>query len=180
MITFVIGNGPSNIRWRGIKMHPSIGCNYGIKDFDLDHLVCVDRMAVHAVRQLPTNANTKYWCKRSPLELPPGWNHCDPAGIDSGSMALKLASTLYPDNEIIVIGFDGVLGYTNDNAYEYDFRQGYKTKEHTRLQHRQAVIDLLPDLPTTKFVGYTKDQELEVINYDEALAKAITQSRSVS
>ena len=172
MITWVIGNGPSSVRWRGVDLHPSIGCNYGIKDFDLDHLVCVDRMAVHAVRKLPVKPNTVYWCKTSPLETPEGWRECEAVGIDSGSMAIKLAHDLYPENRIIVIGFDGVLGITNDNAYNYEFRKGYRTKEHTRLRHRSAVIEISKDLPI-QFVGNKPDPELEVIDRDTAFSQII-------
>jgi len=174
MITWVIGNGPSNRRWHGVKMHPSIGCNYGIKDFDLDHLVCVDRMAVHAVSKLPKKPNTTYWCKQSPLETPKGWQECEPVGMDSGSTAIKLAHTLYPQNQIIAIGFDGVLNQSNENAYTYHFRNNPTTTEKTRLKHRGAILELIKTLPNTRFVGNQPDPELEVITYDQAFKIAIT------
>ena len=179
MITCVIGNGISNRKWHGVKLHPSIGCNFGIKDFDLDHLVCIDRMAVHEVNKLGLKSNTKYWCKETPLETPKGWHDCAPAGIDSGSKAIKLAAQLYPKNEIICIGFYGVIENSNDNAYQYPFRQTHRTPERIRKKHKHAIIDLLPKLPRIRFVGNQQDEQLEVITYDHALKKAITQSRSI-
>lgn len=174
MITWVIGNGPSNRRWHGTALHPSIGCNYAVKDFDVDHLVCVDRMAVHAVRKLPKKPNTTYWCKQSVLETPDGWQECEAAGMDSGSTAIKLAHTLYPQNQIIAIGFDGVLNQSNENAYSYHFRKSPITPEKTRLKHRAAILQLIETLPNTRFVGNTQDPELEVITYDQAFKIAIT------
>lgn len=173
MITWVIGNGISSQQWRGVKLHPSIGCNYGIKDFELDHLVCVDRIAVHAVSNLPRSQSTKYWCKESVLETPKGWNDCEAAGMDSGSTAIKLAHTLYPQNSIIAIGFDGVLGGDNSNSYTYHFRKNKQTSQRIRLKHRRAIIDLLSEIPNIKFVGNTTDDELEVITYDQAFKIAV-------
>jgi len=175
MITWVIGNGPSNRKWHGVKLHPSVGCNYGIKDFELDHLVCVDRMAVHAVSKLPKKPNTTYWCKQSSLETPDGWQDCEPAGMDSGSTAIKLAHTLYPHNQIIAIGFDGVLNQSNENAYTYYFRTNPTTTEKTRLKHRAAILELIKTLPSIRFVGNTTDPQLEVITHDQAFEIANTQ-----
>jgi|DEB0MinimDraft_6_1074348.scaffolds.fasta_scaffold04141_5 hypothetical protein len=180
MITWVIGNGISHRRWYDIPLHPSIGCNMGIRHFDLDHVVCVDRLAVHEISKLKAKPNTTYWCKESPLETPEGWKKCEAAGIDSGSTALKLAAKLYPNNEIIVIGFDGVLGQSNENAYNYHFRPSNITPERIRKKHRKAVIDLLPDLPPTRFVGIQDDPELEIIRYDKAFEIAIKTSREIS
>lgn len=179
MITWVLGNGTSHRKWYGVKLSPSIGCNLAIKDFDLDHLVCVDRMAVVEVRRLKPKPRTTYWCKRSPLPVPENWQECEPAGIDSGSTAIKLAKDLYPDNEIICIGFDGVLGYSNDNAYSYHFRQK-PTPERIRHKHRQAILNLLPECKSIRFVSIQKDPELETISYDQAFRIAQTQNRSLS
>lgn len=178
MYTFVIGNGPSSLKWRGIDLYPSIGCNLAIEHWDLDHVVCADRFAVVEIRKLPIKPNTRYWLKDSPLETPPNWHDYQFPGIDSGSAALKLSGELY-SNEIIVIGFDGVLGLDNGNTYSYKFRP-YPTKEHTREKHRKSVIQLLPNLPRVRFVSEQPHQSLETINYDQALKIAITQSRKLS
>jgi len=172
---FVLGNGPSSRRFRGIRLQPSIGCNYAIRDWDLNHLVCADRLAVHAIRQLPPNSNTRYWVKASILETPPGWEDLEFPGIDSGSAALSLAGNLYPEQEIIAIGFDGVLGFDNGNTYTYDFRPNPDPSK-IRDRHRQAVISVSKQL-NVKFASYKPDPELETINYDRALKIAITQSR---
>lgn len=176
--TFVLGNAPSQKRFQSIRMQPSIGCNFGIKDHNLTHLVVADRIAVHEVRKLPVNSETKYWCKASPLETPPGWHDLEFPGLDSGSAALALAAELYPDNEIIAIGFDGVLGLDNGNAYEYRFRPNPKP-EQIRHRHRETVEQIYPNLPRTRFVSYQRDPVLETISYDQALKIALTQSRSV-
>ena len=170
MIVWVIGNGPSSVHWRGRDLHPSIGCNFGIKDFDLDHVVCVDRMAVHAVTKLGLKPNTTYWCKESTLETPKGWQECEAAGIDSGSTAIKLAHRLYPDAMIVVIGFDGVLIDDNTNVYNYSFRKNTGTTKRIREKHRQAVLDLLPEIEKICFVGNTLDSHMEVISNDQAFA----------
>ena len=177
--TFVVGNGTSNRRWKGVKLTPSIGCNLGIKDWDFDHLICADRMAVAEIRKLPNKPNTNYWLKKSTLEVPPGWNEMEFPGIDSGSAALKLAAIRYPNNPIIVIGFDGVLNISNENAYTYPFRKA-PTAPAIRERHRQSVLDLLDELPPVQFVSFDKDPELETICYDHAFKIAITQSRSLS
>jgi len=170
MIVWVIGNGPSSVAWRDRDLHPSIGCNYAIKDFDLDHLVCVDRMAVNAVTKLGLNPNTTYWCKQSLLQTPAGWKECETAGIDSGSTAIKLAHKLYPDAMIVVIGFDGVMMNNNTNVYDYHFRKNTGTTQKIRQKHRQAVLDLLPSIKNIRFVGNTLDSHMEVISNDQAFA----------
>lgn len=172
---FVLGNGPSSRRFQGIRLQPSIGCNYAIKDWQLNHLVCADRLAVHAIRQLDTNPNTTYWVKASSLETPEGWQDLEFPGIDSGSAALQLAGTLYPDHPIIAIGFDGVLGFDNGNTYTYDFRPNPDPSK-IRHRHRAAVIEVAARYPI-KFASYKTDPELETISYDQALKIAITQSR---
>jgi len=179
MYSFVIGNGPSSARWLGVKLCPSIGCNLAIKDFDLTHLVCVDRLAMVEIRRLPQKLSTTYWCKKSVLETPEGWNEFVIPGIDSGSAALSLSAELYPENPIIAIGFDGILGLDNGNRYQYHFRPK-PTSEEIRNRHLQTVLDLLPKIPPLKFVSYQKHQQLETISYDRALEIAITQSRKLS
>jgi len=178
MYTFVVGNGPSAGKWLGVKLIPSIGCNIAIKDFDLTHLVCVDRLAMVEIRKLKPKLNTTYWCKKTVLEVPPGWNEFEIPGIDSGSAALHLAAELYPENEIIAIGFDGVLGLDNCNRYQYHFRPK-PTPDAIRQRHLQTVLDILPNIPRVQFVSYQKHELLETIAYDQALKIAITQSRKL-
>ena len=175
MYTFVLGNGPSVLDWLGVKLTPSIGCNIAINDWDLDHVVCVDRLAVVEVRRQQPKHNTTYWIKKSPLETPPSWREFEIPGIDSGSAALNLAGQLYPENSIIAIGFDGTLGVDNSNAYEYHFRHR-PTPETIRQQHRQTVVDLLPNLPPVYFVHNQPHSYLETMSYDRAFEIAIAQS----
>ena len=179
MITWVIGNGPSNKLWHGVDLKPCIGCNLAIKDFDLDHLVVVDRIAMHEINKLPRSPKTKYWCKRGVLPTPKGWHGCDPAGIDSGSTAIKLAAKLYKMSTIYCIGFDGVLGSDNSNAYTYQFRPK-PTPERIRERHRQAIYDLLPEIPNIVFVYDHKHPRLETTSYDDAFKEAQAQSRIIS
>jgi len=179
MITWVIGNAPSNRRWHGVDLHPSIGCNLAIKDFALDHLVVVDRVAMHEINKLPRNPKTQYWCKSTVLPAPEGWTKTEPAGVDSGSTAIKLAAKLYPMSKIYCIGFDGVLGTDNSNAYSYRFRPK-PTPDSIREKHRQAIYDLLPEIPNIVFVHDHKHPRLETTSYDEAFKEAQAQSRIIS
>lgn len=179
MIVWVIGNAPSNRRWHGADLHPSIGCNLAIKDFDLDHLVVVDRVAMHEINKLQRSPKTKYWCKLGVLPVPEGWHGCEAAGIDSGSTAIKLAAELYPDHRIYCIGFDGVLGSDNSNAYSYRFRPK-PTPKRVRQRHEQAIYDLLETIPNIVFVHDQQHPRLETTSYDEAFQKAQAQSRIIS
>lgn len=172
---FVFGNGPSNRQWLDITPHPSIGCNVAIRDWAFDHVVAVDRMAVALIRLEPARQNTQYWCKESSLELPPGWRQFRIPGIDSGSAAIYLATVLYPDSEIIAIGFDGILGGDNTTVYHYPFRINTQAPERIRLRHRLSCVELSRK-HAIKFVWHEPDEQLRTIDYDTARAIAETQS----
>lgn len=176
---FIIGNAPSQRRFYGIKTHPMIGCNLSIRDFDLDHCVAIDRLAVHEIRkQGLMRDGVEYWCKTSSLELPPGWREFDVPGMDSGSAAIQLAKNLYPGQPIICVGFDGILGIDNSNAYQYPFRP-HPTTERIREKHRRSVIEIAQTCDV-QFVSIQPHEQLETIHYEDAARIAHWQSRKVS
>lgn len=169
MTVWIVGNGPSSLRWRNRILHPSIGCNLGVEHWDFDHVVCADRMAVHVVSKLPRRPRTTYWCKASSLPTPDGWRDLEFPGIDSGSAAIQLAKLLYPLDTIVVIGFDGVLNQDNSNTYHYHFRPK-PTPERIRHRHRQSVVEVAKDC-AVYFVSEQPDPQLETITHDQALEK---------
>lgn len=174
MAVFVFGNAPSIQQWNGFTPHPSIGCNFAIRDFDFDHLVAVDRMTIASIRGWIPRPNTRYWCKTSVLETPEGWTAFDIPGIDSGSAALQLAINLYPGERIIAVGFDGVLGGENRTNYHYPFRQTDQPAEAIRKRHRLTVVELSRQADI-EFVYEELDRELKTISYDTARRIAETQ-----
>lgn len=179
MITLVIGNGPSSAAWIDLPRYtPTIGCNFAVKDFSLDHLVCVDRLAVHEVRKLSIPQYTKCWVKTSPLETPPGWSEFDIPGIDSGSAAIKLAGHLY-EHTIFAVGFDGVLNNDNSNRYTYPYRN-QRTPKNSRDRHRAACVEIHNQLGRVVFVNDTPDPELETMSYVHARQAIESQLRKIS
>jgi hypothetical protein len=146
-----------------------IGCNRAALDFDLDHCVIIDRFAIaELIDDLPSH--TQYWTKESALELPPGFKHLPAPGIDSGSLAIHLAHTLYPNNTILCIGFDGVLNGDTTNRYTYRFRNNNnQARPGIHQKHKRTIVRLAQEYPVC-FVNDTPDHELETMHYDQAIS----------
>jgi len=114
---WVIGNGESrqqvNLKnLKGIK----IGCNAIIRDYKVDHLICVDRRMVEEA----IGYNTKIYTRRDWLPTYKSFNvlHVpdlihqgterwdDPFHWGSGPYAVLLSATLESSNKINLVGFD--------------------------------------------------------------------------
>jgi len=166
-ITVVIGNAPSAQQW-DLYHSPTIVCNRGVFDHIADHCVIIDRFCIaELIDSLPQGV--EYWTKTSPLELPPGFKQIEAPGIDSGSLAIHLAQTLYPNNTTVCVGFDGILRENTNNRYTYKFRgHTHRAKAQTYERYRSQAIKLAQTAPTL-FVGNVPDSELEVIDYESAV-----------
>lgn len=137
----VIGNGESrqhvNIdNLPGIK----VGCNAIHRDFDVDHLVCVDHTPLREA--LASGLNSTIWTRAEyavppccPLpEIPQGNQRADQErNWGSGPYAILLAAQL--SNNIHILGFDlhsktnlvnnvykGTLGYSSKDSHAVDPR----------------------------------------------------------
>lgn len=112
----------------------------------------------------------RYWTKKSSLELPARFEEISAPGMDSGSLAIHLAHTLYPNREIICVGFDGVMRGATTNRYVYRFRNNNnQPKPGIHEKHRQTITELAQEY-SIKFVHDTPDPELETLTYDEAIS----------
>lgn len=171
----VIFNGPSRVEWLGSKF-PGwvIGCNYAYRDWPLTHCWAVDRMTVAHIRgELEGKAlPCEFWTKESTLELPPEWRHKKTPGIDSGTAAVAHALEL-TEQEVIVIGCDGVLGGSHETAYHFPWHPGTPTeKAHRRhaetLEQLQKAntnrLFLVSDLQSERFKTISKTQAQELLN----------------
>lgn len=139
---YVIFNGKSSSHFINYNFDgPVFGCNFAYRDFPITHLYAVDRITVaHIVKDKP---NCECWTKKSPLPLPPGWQHATTPGIDSGSFALEQAYLRFPDEAVTVIGADGILGTDHTTRYEYTWRNGHQPNQNTHERHKKTVIELL-------------------------------------
>lgn len=163
----VLGNGPSANDYLHVKGLPLVGCNAAFRDHDLTHCVMVDRITVaHFIDQTLKYPQTQFWCKGD-LPLPVGFRALPNPTNDSGSSAIKLAHTLYPDHWIMVIGFDGVLNGVNINRYTYRYRN-QTTPDKQREIHRQAVYNIGTALEKTFFVNNQPHKKLRTISHAQA------------
>lgn len=173
---WIIGNGPSAEKFINLKFAPAIGCNRAFEDFQLDHLVVVDRFCIAELRGEGTVDTGEFvrWTRNSSLELPPGWQQFRAPGIDSGTAAIQLAIDLYPTREIVCIGFDGVLHKVQQNRYTYKFR-GNKTHKTNYARHRSSIIDLLKQYNRIDRVWFVSDKPsspLQTIGINDAIQLA--------
>lgn len=170
---WIIFNGPSSSQFIGYKLPgPVFGCNFAYKDFPVTDLFAVDRMAVHAIRKEAPECRN-FYTKKTPLELPPGWQHHNIPGIDSGSYAIEQACIQYPRHTKIIIGADGVLKLNSTTRYVYAWRGGRQPQGRTHLQHRDTVIALTQKYSNQKllFVTNCQDTYMETITFDDCIRK---------
>lgn len=176
---WVIGNGPSAAQFIDVPLGPSIGCNRAFQDFNLDHLVVVDRFCMAELRGEGAVDQQMFsrWTRHSSLELPEGWQQFRAPGIDSGTAAIQLAIDLHPTRDIVCIGFDGVLYKDPTNRYTYKFRGEGKPKASNTAKHRESILDLLKlneRLDRCWFVGETPSEPLQTIGVERAIQMART------
>lgn len=177
-IAVVLGNAPSSSRWKGLKHTPLLGCNLACFDWDLTHCIVIDKITVQEILKRNYQGTTKFWTKKTPLEVPRGWNKYPAPGIDSGSLAIKMALEFYPSHKIVCVGFDGVLGGSNLNRYTYSYRGTTKSSTHQR--HRKTILELDQQYPNRLiFVYDDKDQELETVSYQHAIQMVTQRNRTV-
>lgn len=152
---WVIFNGPSSSRFHGV---PNTGiiyaCNYAYRDFPVTYLYAVDRIAVHNIRK--DRPRCECWTKKSPLELPHGWNHAPTPGIDSGSFALEQAC-LRETGRLVIIGADGILGLDSTTNYDYHWRT-HQPSQRIHQRHRTTVEQIIDCYnPNYVFITNKKD-----------------------
>lgn len=147
---------------------PVIGCNFAYKDWRLDYCVAVDRMCVHEIRKHP-HPDINWITKKTSLELPQGWQSFPAPGVDSGTLAIELATTL--GDQVLVIGADGILNGSAKTRYHYRWHpNGPKPGRHARF--RKTAIELNIKYPEKiKFVYDGIDQELETVSTGEVLTR---------
>lgn len=174
---WIVGNGPSSEPFKHLRLGPSIGCNKSFLDFELDHLVAVDRFCIAELRG-HTDIDSRgfcRWTRWSSLELPPGWQQFRAPGIDSGTAAIQLAIDLYPTRDIVCIGFDGVLHRDASNRYTYKFRGNHTPKKINCAKHRQSILDLLQQHDMLDRVWFAHDKPskpLQTIGIQDAIRLA--------
>lgn len=163
----VVGNGQSRatINLNLLKnKFTIIGCNAICRDYDIDHVVCVDRrMVKEALTQKVSNIYTREDWKRyfpgpdvqTVPNLPyQGNNRWDnPFHWGSGPYALLLSATMEPD-ECHIIGFD--LHSTNSTVNNiYKGTDNYVDKNHRPvdprywLKQNAKVFELFPKIHFT-------------------------------
>jgi hypothetical protein len=124
-----IGNGESRKRL-SLTKH-AVGCNALHRDFEVDHLICVDRRCLLEALQSSNTKSTKIYTRKEWIgtvkdtrvqlvpELPYQGNNRadDPWHWGSGPFAVLLAAQL--DNTVEIIGFD-LYGKNNlvNNIYK--------------------------------------------------------------
>lgn len=143
---WVICNGPSSESWRGYEFKGAvIGCNMGFRDWPVTDIVAVDRMTVHEIRvELKDTYTFQPWTRTSTLALPPAWLAAQPPGIDSGSLAVKIA--LDKATNVTVIGADGVLAGVRETRYQYRWHPK-GPPSHIYQRHRRAMTELIAKHP---------------------------------
>ena len=174
---WVVGNGPSAESFVGVPLAPSIGCNRAFQDFELDHLVVVDRFCIAELRGEGAVDQGLFsrWTRKSSLELPPGWQEFRAPGTDSGTAAIQLAVDLYPTRDIVCIGFDGVLHNNVANRYTYSFRGKSTPRQSNAAKHRSSIQDLIAQNDIAHKVWFASDtpsNPLQTIRIKDAIQMA--------
>jgi len=163
----VIGNGESRkpVKLNLLKNNFTLfGCNAICRDYDVDHLVCVDRrMVKEALAYKIENIYTRQdWKKHFPgpdVQVVPdlpykGDNRWDqPFHWGSGPYALLLSATMNP-TECHLIGFD-LQSTTSTVNNIYKGTENYVDKNHRPvdprywLKQNAKVFELFPDIQFT-------------------------------
>lgn len=172
----VIGNGESRkpVKLNLLKNNFTLfGCNAICRDYEIDHLVCVDRRMVkealaYKVKNIYTRNDWKRYFPsndvRTVPELPyQGSNRWDePFHWGSGPYALLLSATMDPA-ECHLIGFD-LQSTTSTVNNIYKGTDNYVDKNHRPvdprywLKQNAKVFELFPNIQFT--IYNTKDWEL--------------------
>ena len=168
----IIGNGESrqSIKLNLLKNRFTIfGCNAICRDFDVDHLVCVDRRMVkealaYKTQNIYTREDWKKYFPSSDVKTVPELPYKDtnrwdqPFHWGSGPYALLLSATMNP-TECHLIGFD-LQSTTSTVNNIYKGTDNYVDEKHRPVDPRYwikqnaKVFELFPNI---KFTIYNKD-----------------------
>ena len=170
----VIGNGESRKHVDITKLNSTkIGCNAIMRDYSVEHLVCVDRRMVDEALKMQVNNYSlvytrkdwfdSYKTKRLRIvpELPYAgserWD--EPFNWGSGPYAILLAAKLSKDMQVSVIGFDL---YSKDNRVNniYKDTPSYDPKEKRAVDPRywiHQISKIFEYFPDVQFTIYQED-----------------------
>ena len=163
----VLGNGSSR-RGLDIAQLRHVGttysCNAAYRDFFTDYLVVMDDRMLSEIIQTKTyedtivytqhtNANEE-WSTRIPLYF----TSFEPATLDSGSAAVKLAAR-HGHNIIWMVGFDGMCSGLASNVYantrNYPPHEFYNNNEALVQGWQRNLHKILCDFPNVQFYHVT-------------------------
>jgi hypothetical protein len=175
----VIGNGESrtSININELK-GPKIGCNAILRDFKVDHLVCVDRpMLQEALNSTYHKKSSIYTRRRNwvqyrlekNIRMVPSLPYQgserpdDPIHWGSGPYAVLLAALLATD-DIHMIGFD-LYSQTNSVNNIYKDTKNYVAASKRPIDPRYWIYQIgkiFEHYPNKKFIVYQDNFELPV------------------
>lgn len=167
MAVIVIGNGPSSIKYttENLGNHALIGCNSAYQDYDLNHLVVRDQLAVEQISQqdgLPKKCwSTPRWIIEQGLEAT--WSVL-PDTIklsNAGACAIMLADFLYPKQQVFCIGFDLVM-HLKASTTRYDYPHMKDTKRNkAKAKYQRDRVDRAVEACKTTQPLFVNDQTIE-------------------
>ena len=172
----VIGNGESRKNIDINKLEDvKIGCNAIMRDYQMDHLICVDRRMVNEAIEKNVNQHSliytrKDWYSsyskinkriRIVPELPYVGNERpdDPFHWGSGPYAVLLGAKISKDNKVKLLGFDL---YSKDSLINnvYKDTQGYDSSQKRAVDHSYWVYQVgkvFENFTKLKFTIYQED-----------------------
>lgn len=162
---WVIGNGESRIGLDLNKIYPKIGCNAIYRDYNVDHLICVDRRMVKEALAKKVNSviyTRKDWFRSFPYPLMPvpdlpytsDARPDQPIHWGSGPYAVLVATTM--DETIGLIGFD-LYSKTKTINNVYKDTENYDKKEKNPIDPRYWIHQIgkvFESYPRKKFIVY--------------------------
>lgn len=168
----VIGNGESRkpIKINLLKSRfTTFGCNAICRDYEIDHLICVDRRMVkealnHKVKNIYTRQDWKKYFPGPDVQTVPdlpyqGDNRWDnPFHWGSGPYALLLSVTQQP-TEVNLIGFDLYSETKNVNNL-YKGTENYVDKHHRSIDPSywiKQIAKIFELYPNINFYIYNKE-----------------------
>ena len=171
----VVGNGPSAQPFKNcLTGHTIFACNLAFLDWPVDHLVVKDRPAQLLIdeqhrEQMPEHCwcPAKYLIHRDTYRFSDRWLPLEGVlPLNSGAIAIDLASRLYPDQPIYVLGFDSAIRpeQPQTTEYQYAFRQGHQITPSVALAHHQTTVSTVNSiLAPVVFVSDTPSEHLATI-----------------
>lgn len=178
---FCIGNGKSreHLDLNELKDHGKVfGCNALYRDFSPDYLISNDPIIVNEIIESGySKDNNVYLVEQQPslkipkdhkFKLAPWEDNLYP--INSGWATVRLAYSLFPDDQIYMIGYD-IFGDRN-NIYDDTPNYPKSTEEHHMSTEWQGMFYLLvehfcPGIKLKRVINSTtKIDNIENITYE--------------